>query len=56
MGIRLKSGSTRLLVFLEAEQHVALKKLSEATGAPMNWHIRQAVSQYLQRQVRRKGK
>ena len=53
---KLKSGSTRLLVFLESAQHAALKDLSAKTGAAMGWHIRKAVSEYLARQRRRKGK
>ena len=51
-----KPPKTRLLVFLETRQHAALKRLSETSGAPMNWHIREAVSSYLARQNRRKGK
>jgi predicted transcriptional regulator len=56
MSTKQKPPKTRLLVFLEADQHAALKLLSETSGAPMNWHIREAVSRYLARQQQRKGK
>ena len=41
------SKAARLLVLLEPGQHAALKRLSAATGAPMNYHVRQAVARYL---------
>ena len=56
MSTRTKRLKTRLLVFLESDQHAALKRLRDASGAPMNWHIREAVFQYLARQKQRKGK
>lgn len=56
MSAPAKPVKTKVLVFLETDQHAALKRLSEASGAPMNWHIREAVSQYLTRLQRRKGK
>lgn len=50
MATKLQSGSTRLLVLLERDQHAALKMLSASTGAPMNHHVRRAVAEYLARQ------
>lgn len=41
------SNATRLLVLLDDGQHAALKKLSDATGAPMAHHVRRAVDAYL---------
>jgi predicted DNA-binding protein len=36
-------------LFLDKEQHDKLKKLSMTAGAPISWHVRQAISEYLKR-------
>jgi predicted DNA-binding protein len=40
--------------YLLARQIAALKKLSEDTGTPVQYYIRWAVDEYLERQLKRK--
>ena len=43
----------RTNIYLTSKQKVELEKLSERTGAPVAWHVRKALDEYLQRQKER---
>jgi hypothetical protein len=41
--------SVRLNTTITREQHQALRKLQEATGASLKWLVQKAISEYLER-------
>jgi len=42
--------------YLLARQIAALKRLSDDTGTPVMYHIREAVDEYLDRRIKKKKK
>ena len=51
-----KNPVSRYPPYLLARQIAALKKLSDDTGALVQYHIRKAIDEYLERKKRRKKK
>ena len=54
--IAKKNPVNRYPPYLLARQIAALKKLSDDTGALVQYHIRKAIDEYLERKKRRKKK